>query len=80
MRTVTLLGRPGCHLCDDARAGLELLRRDHPFALEERDIESDPELLRAHLERIPVILVDSEEVSHLFLDPSALLRALDRVP
>ena len=41
-RTVTLYTRPGCHLCDDARAALQ--RVGHPF--EEVDIESDDELLR----------------------------------
>ena len=38
-RTVTLFGRPGCHLCDDARAVLERLRGELAFDLAERDIE-----------------------------------------
>ena len=36
---VVLYGRPGCHLCDDARAVLERMRAELPFALVERDIE-----------------------------------------
>ena len=77
MRTVTLLRRAGCHLCDDARAELERLRAARPFRLEEVDIESDPALLRAHLERIPVVLVDGEEVASLFVDPAAVVGRLD---
>lgn len=76
MRTVTLYSRPGCHLCDDARAELERLRADEPFTLEEVDIEGDPDLHRRYLERIPVITVDGEELSDLFVDAPALLRKL----
>ena len=37
MRTVTLYGRPDCHLCDEARTALLRVRRTHPFRLEECD-------------------------------------------
>ena len=50
---VRLYGRPDCHLCDEARAGLESLRSDGVrFELEEVDIESDDQLLSRFLERI----------------------------
>ena len=52
---VVLYGRDGCCLCDDARAILERVRARHPFALVERDIDADEALLRAYLERIPVV-------------------------
>ena len=58
MTTVVLYGRAGCCLCDDAREILERVRRERPFALEERDIDSDDALLRAYLERIPVVTID----------------------
>jgi glutathione S-transferase len=71
--TVVLYGRPDCHLCDEVRAGLEQLGRDGiAFDLEEVDIESDDELLRRYLERIPVVEVDGEIVSELFLNAEAL--------
>ncbi len=71
--TVVLYGRPDCHLCDEARAGLERLGRDGvAFELTEIDIESDDRLLRRYLERIPVIELDGEIVSELFLDSDAL--------
>jgi glutaredoxin len=76
MTTVTLYGRPGCHLCDDARAALERLRTSHPFALEERDIEQDDELHRRYLERIPVICLDGEELYDYYVDADDLARRL----
>lgn len=72
MREVTLYGRPGCHLCDEAREVLERVRADVPFALVERDIEADDALLRAYLERIPVIAIDGEEAFELFVDEDDL--------
>ena len=56
MRTVTLYGRPGCHLCDAALVLLERVRATRPFALEQVDIESDDELFKRYLERIPVVV------------------------
>jgi glutaredoxin len=76
MRTVTLYGRPGCHLCDDARAALEQVRAACPFRLEEIDIESDDALLRRYMERIPVVALDGEELFDLFVDAGELLRRL----
>ena len=73
---VTLYGRPGCHLCDEARATLERIRREEPFELVERDIEADDDLLRRYLERIPVIAVDGRELSDYFVDEPALKAAL----
>jgi glutaredoxin len=74
-RRLVLYGRPGCHLCDDARAVLE--RIGEPFA--EVDIETDDMLLAAYLERIPVVAVDGEEAFDFFVDEGALRERLDRV-
>jgi len=73
---VRLFGRPGCHLCDDARAVLERLRAKQPFALEEVDIERDDALLKAYLERIPVVSLDGQELYDFFVDESDLERRL----
>jgi glutaredoxin len=73
---VTLYGRPGCHLCDEARAELVRLRDQAPFALEEVDIEGNPALHARYLERIPVIALDGEELFEFFVDPAELLRKL----
>jgi glutaredoxin len=76
VKTVTLYGRPGCHLCDDARATLQRVRRTHPFRLEEVDIETDDALFKRYLERIPVVAIDGEERFELFVDEQALTRTL----
>ena len=76
MSAVVLYGRPDCHLCDDARAVLEAAA----VAFEEVDIESDDELFKRYLERIPVVTIDGEEAFELFVDPGELLRRLGRVP
>ena len=76
MNEVVLYGRPGCCLCDDARQLLLRVRADHPFTLRERDIESDDALMRAYLERIPVVTIDGVEAFELFVDEHELLRRL----
>ena len=72
---LVLYGRPGCHLCDDARAVLQ--RIGEPFA--EIDVERDDALLAAYLERIPVVTLDGEELFCFFVDEAALRDRLDRV-
>jgi redox-sensing transcriptional repressor len=76
---VVLFGRPGCCLCDDARAVLERVRAEHPFELLERDIERDDNLLRDYLERIPVVTLDGEELFEFAVDERVLRDRLARV-
>ena len=71
--SLVLYGRPGCHLCDEARVVLE--RIGHPF--EEVDIESDDELLTRYLERIPVIALDGAELYDFFVNEVELRARLD---
>ena len=73
---VTLYGRPGCHLCDVARAVLDRVRADAPFELREIDIERDDELFKCYLERIPVVCLDGEELFEFHVDEAALRRRL----
>jgi glutaredoxin len=79
MTTVTLYGKPGCCLCDDARAEVERLRARHGFALEEIDVSLDPRLARDYGERIPVVGVDGDEACELGIDAAAVERLLARV-
>jgi glutaredoxin len=75
---VRLYGRPDCHLCDEAREELARLRAAGvDFELEEIDIDSDDQLQRRFLERIPVVELDGEIVSELHLDGGALRARLD---
>jgi glutaredoxin len=72
VRTVTLYTRPGCHLCDEARADLERVRDEVEFLLEEVDITSDDALHARYLERIPVIALDGDELFDFSVDEEAL--------
>jgi glutaredoxin len=79
MTRVTLYGKPGCHLCDEARAVVAEVRRERPFDLVEVDITFDPGINRRYAERIPVLEVDGEEVFEYVVEPEELRRRLDRV-
>jgi glutaredoxin len=77
--TLTLYGKPGCHLCDDARAAVRRATAAREVALEEVDITLDPALHARYGERIPVLDIDGEEVCELFVDEAIVERWLDRV-
>ncbi len=76
MRRVVLYGKPGCHLCDDARAVVMDVRERHPFELEEVDVSIDPGLARSYGERIPVVALDGDELFEFHVDAEELTRRL----
>ncbi len=61
--TVVLYGKPDCSLCEKASAILERLRRDFDFRIEHVDITRDPGLSRRYRERIPVLVLEGQEVA-----------------
>jgi hypothetical protein len=74
---VTLLGKPGCHLCDDARAVVQGVLAEHPgVSFEERSILDDPALLDAYAEEIPVVLIDERVHTIWRVDEGRLRSAL----
>jgi glutaredoxin len=79
MPHVTLYGKPGCHLCEEARAVILSVRLEREFELAEVDVSLDPGLHRRYGERIPVVAVDGEELFEYHVDPAALRERLDRV-
>ena len=76
---MTLYGKPGCCLCDEAREAVSAVRATRPFELEEVDVSLDPVLDRRYGERIPVLCVDGEEAFELGVDAAALDDLLGRV-
>ena len=68
---VIIYSRPGCHLCDEAKASILSAGCSDQFVLEEIDIESDEELLRKYKHDIPVIVIDGVETFMHRVDPSA---------
>ncbi len=79
MALVTLYGKPGCHLCDDARAIVERVRAQRSFELQEVDVTLDPTLHREYGERIPVLALDGVELFEFHVEEAVLLERLDRV-
>jgi glutaredoxin len=79
MSTITVYGREGCHLCEEALAVVRRVVADLPVEVRTIDIETDPALLRAYMERIPVVAVDGAEVYDFFVDEGDLRARLARV-
>lgn len=72
-----MLGKPGCHLCDDARAIVtEVLAEFPDVTFEEQSILDDPALLDTYAEEIPVVLIDDRVHTIWRVDPARLRTAL----
>ncbi|KQP70191.1 MULTISPECIES: glutaredoxin family protein [Microbacterium] len=79
MRTVTLIGKPDCHLCDVAREVVETVVAELPedaVDVEELSIADDPSLYATWWEKIPVVLIDGELHGHWRVSPDRLRAAL----
>jgi glutaredoxin len=57
---IVMYTRQGCHLCEQAWQQLEQARQRYGFALEQVDIDTNPELVRAYGECVPVVMIDGE--------------------
>ena len=78
-KRLTLIRKPGCHLCDDARAVIDRVVAELPSSavvLEEQDILQDAALFERYAELIPVLLIDGAEHAHWRLDDARLKAAL----
>lgn len=73
---VRLIGKPGCHLCDEARAVIARVCDESGIAWDEVSILDDPAMADRYWEEIPVTLVDGEVLSVWRVDPEALVAAL----
>ncbi len=80
---LSLVGKPGCHLCDDARevvtqvlGGLDAARAGE-VTLEERSILDDRALADRFAEEIPVLLIDGRVHNYWRIDADRLRAALD---
>ncbi|MFI6939078.1 glutaredoxin family protein [Streptomyces sp. NPDC050418] len=74
--TVTLIGKPGCHLCEVAAEVVRGVCAETGASLVMEDITQDAELRRKYWEQIPVVLVDGEQHDFWKVDPDRLRRAL----
>jgi glutaredoxin len=76
---LTVYGKPGCHLCDDARAAVRDVLAGRDVRLREVDVTLDPVLERRYGERIPVVALDGEELFDYVVDVDVLMERLDKV-
>ena len=73
---VTLIGKPGCHLCDDAREVVAAVVVELGESYDELDITRDEALYARYWDQIPVVLVDGEQHTFWRVDAARLRRAL----
>ena len=78
MTELTLIGKPDCHLCEDARAVVAAVLDDFggSVTLTELSILDDPALLEQYVEEIPVLLIDGRVHNIWRIDPDRLRSAL----
>lgn len=79
MATITVIRKPGCHLCDVAREVIDAVIVDLPDTdvdVRELSIEDDPALYAQWWEKIPVVLIDGEFHAHWRVSPDRLRAAL----
>jgi glutaredoxin len=73
---ITLLGKPGCHLCDDAKVVIERVAADLGVGWTEVDITTDATLQEKWWDQIPVTLVDGVQHDFWRVDEARLRKAL----
>ena len=77
---ITLIGKPGCHLCDDARDVVLRVAGETGAGVRELSILDDPALMERYAEQIPVVLVDGDEHDFWRVDEERLRAALTLSP
>jgi hypothetical protein len=73
---ITLIGKPGCHLCDDARLVVDRVARDLGVGWTELNVLEDRDLMERYAEQIPVTLVDGRQHDYWRVDEARLRAAL----
>ncbi|MDQ1482175.1 MAG: hypothetical protein QOF35_251 [Actinomycetota bacterium] len=77
---ITLISKPGCHLCGPVREVIERVARDLDIRWVELSILQDPALSAAYRDQIPVTLVDGVKHDYWRIDEFRLRRALQGKP
>ncbi len=75
---ITLLSRPGCHLCETAREVIERVADELGVPWTERDITRSEDDLREYADMIPVTLIDGVQHDFWRVDEARLRAALSR--
>jgi glutaredoxin len=77
-RDVTLYSRPGCHLCEEAKAVIAPLLREFGAVLHEVNIEEDSALKERYGWYIPVIFIGSHKAAKHRVDIAQFRRQLEQ--
>jgi hypothetical protein len=72
MKTVTLISKDECSLCDIALEKLERIQREKQFELVVKKIETGTPDYERYGEKIPVVLVDDIELCYYKVDERRL--------
>ena len=76
---LTLIGKPGCHLCDDAQVVVRSVLEDFSeVSLEKENILENPDLFQKYAEQIPVLLINGQIHNYWRIDTERLREALAR--
>jgi len=73
---IEIYSRPGCHLCDEAKAVIEPFTRRYRIDLRVTDVDSDPALRQAYGSEIPVVMINGKEAFRHRVDSESLERKL----
>jgi glutaredoxin len=76
-REVTLYTRPGCHLCEEARAAILPIVREFGAKFREVNIDADEELHELYANDVPVVFIGSREVARHRVDGARFRRAVE---
>ena len=76
MSRVVMYGKPGCHLCDDAREIIRSVCGELGVEWSEVDITQDDQLFTQYGEQIPVTFIDGKQHDFWRVDPARLRKAL----
>jgi glutaredoxin len=78
MTLITIYGRTGCHLCEDALATLQSMQQELNFEIKEILIDGDAELEKMYGEKIPVTQIDGEHHEFWRVDPERFRSCLEK--
>jgi glutaredoxin len=78
MIRVEIYSKPDCHLCEEAKAVLQEVQTAWPFTLVEINITTDPALLEAYGQEIPVVFINGRKAFKYWVKKPDLLRKLQR--
>ncbi|MGB7434334.1 MAG: glutaredoxin family protein [Candidatus Acidiferrum sp.] len=75
---LTIYGRPGCHLCEEAKAVMSPLVKEFGATLREVNIDEDEELAERYSWDIPVIFIGAHKAAKHRIEPRQFRRQLEQ--